>query len=157
MTRRPVALVAACVAVALAGCGGDPPAPAAPPAGAAATVAPPARAGGFALVADGADAVARATAPPGAAATVALRLANASDAERTLALTAEPGWLEVPPAVVIPARQSVPVAARAVVPPGATGTLRGRVVARAEGDAAAAVSVSYESSVEVAVAVEGTP
>lgn len=159
MTPRPAVLVAACAAaLALVGCAGDPPAPvASPPPAVSTPAAAPERSGGFALVADGPGAVARSAAAPGAAAVVALRLANASDAERALTLTAEPAWLEVPPVVVVPARQSVPVTARAHVPPGAAGTLRGRVVARAEGDASAAVSVSYEASVDVAVAVGATP
>jgi len=154
VTRRPAVLVAACAALALVGCAGDPSPPVASPAPAATA---PERSGGFVLVADGPGAVARAAAAPGSAAVVALRLANASDTERTLTLTAEPAWLEAPAVVVVPARQSVPVTARAHVPPRAAGPLRGRVVARAEGDTSAVVSVSYEASVDVAVAVRTTP
>ncbi|WP_217915649.1 hypothetical protein [Miltoncostaea marina] len=149
-------------AVAAAGCA----APAAPGGGAAAAPTHPAgpgsamaaapgappRSAPFAIVAGSHSAAATARVAAGGRAEVALRVANASDAPRRLALVARASWLRVPGTVRVPARQSVAVTAVAAPPAGTpAGTLRGAVAARGGGDAAAAVSVAYESVVPVVV------
>ncbi|MGD9570858.1 MAG: hypothetical protein AB7V62_03095 [Thermoleophilia bacterium] len=144
---------AAAAVLATAGCAVDPAPPAADPAGAPDPAAAPTVSAGFALVPDAPGAVARVSAPPGGEAVVALRVANASDATRTLALASRVPWMTVAPEVSVPPRQSAPVTAVVRVPPDAPAVLRGTVVARAQGDRGAVVSVSYESAADVAVRV----
>jgi hypothetical protein len=152
-----VTLVAAGAAACalLAGCSEGPGSRAAVVAEPPAAPAPvAARAGGVALVHDGPATTARGAAPAGGRAVVALRLANASAVTRTVALRAGAPWLSVAASVSVPPRQSVPLTAVARPPADAApGVMRSEVVARVEGDRAAAVSVSYESSVPVVVRV----
>ncbi len=155
-SRCAAAVAATAVAAGCSGCAGDPGAPGAAPSAPAAPAAE-ARSAPFVLVPDARGAVARVRAPAGGRAPVRLRLANASDAPRVLALHARAPWLAVAPSVHVPARQSVAVEAVVRVPPDARGSLRGLVVARAEGDVTAAVAVSYESAVHVAVDVGAAP
>ncbi len=152
--RALLAAGAAAAALGLAGCADDaaPPAPA-PAAVSAPAGAAPATSAGFVLVPDSPGVVARAEAEPGGEAVVALRVANASDATRTLALSSREAWMTLPAEVSVPPRQSAAVTAVVHVPPDARGVLRGTVVARAQGDRGAVVSVSYESAADVAVRV----
>jgi hypothetical protein len=156
------ALGIAALAAGAAGCGGDgapaaalAPAPAAPPAAAARPVAAtPARSAPFVLVADSAADGLWVRAAPGQLVELGLRLANGADAPRAFALRSDLPWIEVPAAVEAPARQSVPVRVALRVPADAgPGRRRALVVARAGGDPAAALAVSYESSVPVAIEV----
>jgi hypothetical protein len=147
-----LAVVIGLVAGLAAGCGaGSSPVPGPP---AAARPAPPPATGAhsapFVVVADSPSGVARATVPPGGHAVLAFRVANPSDAARTLALRAEGGWLTAPASVTVPARQSAVVPVGVAVGAGARPgqELRGALVARAQGRAVPGprASLSYESA-----------
>lgn len=152
MRRR--ALAAAALAAAIpaiaAGCGDA--VTAAPPERPA-TGELPARSAPVALVPDAPGDAVVVEARPGGRARIWLRVANGGDRPRALRLGTGP-WLRAPAAVEVPPRQSVRVGVDVEVPPSATaGEHPAVVAARAEGDPAAAVSVSYESAVRVTVRV----
>jgi hypothetical protein len=157
--RALVGVAAALAAGLAAGCGAGPSADPGPPAAARATE--PAAAGAhsapFVVVADSPSGVARATVRPGGRAVLAFRVANPSDAARTLALRAEGGWLTAPASVTVPARQSARVPVEVAVDPGARPgeELRGALVARAQGRAVPGTraSLSYESAAAAVVRV----
>lgn len=152
MRRRAPAAVAIAAALAgvAAGCGDT--TTAAPPERPA-NAAPPVRSAPVALVPDAAGDAVVVGAVPGGRARFWLRVANGGDRPRALRLGTGP-WLRAPASVEVPARQSLRVPVDVAVPTSAPAGEHPTVVAaRAEGDAAAAVSVSYESAVRVTVRV----
>jgi hypothetical protein len=115
--------------------------------------AAPARSAPVALVPDAPGHAVVVEAPPGGRARFWLRVANGGDRARALRLRTG-SWLRAPAAVEVPPRQSVPVAVAVEVPRSAPAGEHPTVVAaRAEGDPAAAVPVSYESAVRVTIRV----